>query len=206
MVVCRRCRHGEGDHVGRTEELVLRYIGSALRDFRVHMMACGQDLAAKAGEPLHDGSADGAGTDDIRGKRGERPAFEPSERIVVHVLLADRSLAVPEGHEHEHEREVGDRIRRIARIADHGAETCSSIEADMVHADGAGDRHMHATACNLGEELLAVAALVCPKASAASAPSSTSRWSGRRPHSSVSASTKGSFSTRWNASASSGLT
>ena len=160
MVVCRRCRHREGDHVGRTEELVLRYIGSALRDFRVHMMACGQDLAAKAGEPLHDGSADGAGTDDARGKRGERPAFEPSERIVVHVLLADRSLAVPEGHEHEHEREVGDRIRRIARIADHGAETCSSIEADMVHADGAGDRHMHATACNLGEELLAVAALV----------------------------------------------
>lgn len=96
MVVCRRCRHGEGDHVGRTEELALRYIGSALCDFRVHMMACGQNLAAKAGEPLHDGSVEGAVTDDAHGKRGERPAFEPSERIVVHVLLADRSLAVPE--------------------------------------------------------------------------------------------------------------
>lgn len=105
LVVCRRCRHMEGDHVGRTEELILRYIGSALRDFRVRMMACGQNLAAKAGEPLHDGSADGAGADDAHGKRGERPAFEPSERIVVHVLLADRSLAVPEGHKHERERE-----------------------------------------------------------------------------------------------------
>ena len=97
------------------------------------------DAAAEAGQVADNGLADAAGADNADSQvlhlHAARRAGS-AERIVRRVRAEHDVARLANAHQHEHDRIVGNRIRRVARVRYAQTEALCSLEVYVVKADG----------------------------------------------------------------------
>ena len=89
----------------------------SLGELRVGVRVIRQNLAPKTAQVLDDGATDATGAHDAHGERAQLTPLQPRQGVVVHLLTPHCGLVLAQGHEHEHDRKLGNAVRRVGGVA-----------------------------------------------------------------------------------------